>query len=123
MRDAYFGHRDPFTGEPLRDRDEWTDWDYAIQGAFQLVNDLTDKHGLLRHEVESERVMVSAIRQTDRFQAAVDRMTSGGPKGYKASPGEYWIPKLELRGGEWPTVEEYFAIEAEKARAEDDTVQ
>ena len=122
MQDPYFGHRDPLTGEPLRDRDEMTDWDFALIAAFQLINDLTDKHGLLRHETESDRVMVSAKKEIDRFQAAVDRMTkSTGKRGYTPSAGEYFVPVLELRGDEWPTVEEFFAKEAEKA--EKDAVQ
>lgn len=118
MQDPHFGHRDPFTGGPLRDSGEWTDWDYAITGAFQLVNDLTDKHGLLVHETDSERVMVSAKKQTDRFQAAIDRATKGGKKGYNPSPGEYFVPVMELRYGDWPTVEEYFQREAERAEAD-----
>ena len=122
MQDPYFGHRDAFTGEPIRDRDEMSEWDCALIAAFQLVNDLTDTHGLLRHETESDLVMVSAKKEIDRFQAAVDRMTKGSPKkGYQPQAGEYFVPVLELRGDEWPTVEEFFAKEAEKA--EKDAVQ
>ena len=121
MRDPYFGHRDVFTGEPLRDRDEWTDWDYLLIDAYQLIQDLTDKHGLLVHETSSERVMVSAKREIDRFEAARDRMTRGTKKkGYEPQPGEYFVPVLELRGGDWPTVEEYFEIQARKADDEED---
>ena len=112
MRDPYFGHRDIFSGNPIRERDEWMDWDYALVSAYQLVEDLTDKHGLLRHEVESERVDVEAIQKIDKFQAAVDRRTKGGKKGYTPSPGEYFVPRLTLRGGEWPTLQEYFEQQA-----------
>jgi len=117
MRDPYFGHRDFFTGEPLRDKDEWTDWDYALVAAYQTVQDMTNKHGLLVHEVESDRVMVSAVKKIDRFQAQVDRATKGSKaKGYTPDPGEYFEPKLELRfGDEWPTLEDHWADLAERS--------
>ena len=115
MRDPFFGHRDVFTGEPIRERDEWTEWDYALIAAFQLKSDLTDQHGLLRHEVENERMDVLAIKKYDKFQAARDRATKGGKKGYTPEPGEYFTPKLYLRGGEWPTLEEYWEKLAEEA--------
>ena len=108
MRDPHFGHRDYFTGKPIRDREEWTEWDFALVAAYQLVEDLTDKHGLLRHEIENERMDVEAIKKFDKFQAAVDRTTKGGKKGYNPSPGEYFVPRLKLRGGEWPTLQEYW---------------
>ena len=122
MRDPLFGHRDPFTGEALRDKDEWTEWDFTIVSAFQLVNDLTNKHGLLVHEVDNERMDVEAVKDFDKFQAAIDRATKGTKsKGYTPSPGEVWKPRLRLRGGEWPTLEEYFQKQAEEA--ERDAVQ
>lgn len=114
-----FGHRDPFTGAPLRDRGEWTEWDYALVSAYQLSQDLTNKHGLLVHEVDNERMDVLAIKKFDKFQAAVDRATKGSKKkGYTPEPGEYFQPKLYLRGGEWPTLEEYWARLAEEADEE-----
>lgn len=116
MRDPFFGHRDPFTGDPLRPRDEWTRWDYALVSAYQLVQDLTTKSGLLAHEVENPRMDVLAIKKHDKFQAAVDRRTKGTKKkGYEPDPGEYFVPKLHLRGGEWPTLEEYWEQMAEEA--------
>lgn len=122
MRDPLFGHRDPFTGKGIRDKDEWTEWDFTIVSAFQLVNDLTNKHGLLVHEVDNERMDVEAVKDTDKFQAAIDRATKGTPKkGYTPSFGETWKPRLKLRGGEWPTLEEYFKKQAEEA--ERDAVQ
>lgn len=109
MRDPLFGHRDFFTGEPLRPADEWTDWDFALVAAYQLVQDLTNKHGLLVHEVDNERMDVWANRKIDKFQAAVDRATKGSKKsGYTPQDGEYFEPELKLRGGEWPTLEEYW---------------
>lgn len=116
MRDPLFGHRDALTGEPIRDRDEWTEWDYILVTVYQLISDLTDKHGLLAHEVDNERMDVLAVKKIDKFQAAVDRATKGSPKkGYTPSPGEVWRPKLHLRGGDWPTIEEYFESLAEEA--------
>lgn len=109
MQDPFYGHRDFSTGEPLRPKDEWSEWDYALVAAYQLIQDLTNKHGLLEHEVESDRVIVTARKTQDRFQAAVDRMTSGTKtKGYTPMPGETFTPHLELRYGEWPTFREYF---------------
>lgn len=116
MRDPYFGNRDVFTGDPIRDRDEWTSWDYALVSAYQLSQDLTNKHGLLVHEVENERMDVWAIKKHDKFQAAVDNATRGSKKkGYTPDAGEYFVPKLVHRGGEWPTLEEYWAKLAEEA--------
>ena len=121
-RDPLFGHRDWFTGGPVRDKDEWTDWDFALVSAFQLISDLTDRDGLLVHEVENERMMVHAVRKINKFHASRDRMTKGSKKkGYEPQPGEYFVPELELRGGEWPTLEEYWAQLAEEA--EEDAVQ
>lgn len=119
MRDPYFGNRDVLTGDPIRDRDEWTEWDYILVSVYQLIQDLTNKHGLLAHEVENERMVVEAIKKHDKFQAAVDRATKGSKKkGYTPDPGEYFVPRLYLRGGDWPTLEEYWASQGEES--EDD---
>jgi hypothetical protein len=108
MRDPYFGNRDWFTGEPTDTPEVWTDWDYALVSAFQVIEDNTNKHGLLQWEVDSERMDVKAIHKTDKFQAAVDRRTKGSKKkAYQPDPGEYFVPELDLRGGEWPTYSEY----------------
>lgn len=108
MRDPYFGHRDWFNGEPLRDADEMTEWDYALIASLQIIEDNTDKHGLLAWETANERMTVDAVKQIDKFQAAIDRRTKGSPKkGYKPEPGEYFTPDLNLRGGEWPTYTAY----------------
>lgn len=116
MRDPFFGHRDVFTGEPLRGKDEWTRWDFALVTAFQLVQDLTNKHGLLVFEVENERMDVYANKKFDKFEAARDRATAGSKtRGYTPQPGEYFEPELVLRGGEWPTLAEYWETLAEKA--------
>lgn len=107
MHDHHFGHRHYKTGKPRvdRDKDEWIEWDYALVTALKVIDDFTDKHGLLVWETEADRIMVSAVRRTDKFQAAIDRLT--GKKNYKPKPGEVFSPKIELRGGEYPTYQEY----------------
>lgn len=108
MKDPFYGHRDWFTGDPIRPLEEWVDWDYALISALQVIEDHTDKHGLLVWEVDSDRVDVEAIKQKDKFQAAVERRTKGSPKkGYTPSPGEYFTPKMNLLGGDWPTYSEW----------------
>ena len=108
MRDPYFGHRDWLTGEEQPDREAWTDWDFALVAALQVIQDNTNQHGLLSWEVENERMDVIAEKKFDKFQAAVDRRTKGTKKkSYEPAPGEYFSPKLDLRGGEWPTYREY----------------
>lgn len=120
MQDPYYGHRDIFTGEPIRDKDEWIEWDYVLVTAVQIIEDHTDKHGSLIWEVEAERVYVDAEKRIDKFQAAVDSRTKGTKqKGYTPSPGEYFVPKLDLRGGEWPTWEEYRQSFAEAGTIEE----
>lgn len=115
MQDPYFGHRDWFTGEPDDDREAWIEWDYALVAALQIIEDSTNKHGLLSWEVDNERMDVIAEKKVDKFQAAVDRRTKGSKKKpYEPAPGEYFVPKLDLRGGEWPTYSDYL----EELRAE-----
>ena len=113
MADANFGHTDPFTGELYEDADGWTDWDFLLVQADQLIRDWTDQNGLLAWEVNDhkQRVRVLAERRIDQFEAAKASITSG--KRYKARPGEYFVPKLEKTTEDWPTHEEYFAHLAE----------
>lgn len=103
MRDKDFGHYDPVTFEVMGSG--WTEWDYALIQAFQMIEDHTDDNGLLVWEKESDRVEVIAERKIDKFRAAVESRTSG--KNYKPLKGEGFIPKLNLLGGEWPTYHEY----------------
>lgn len=97
MGDEWFGKRDPFTGEPRGDRDEYTSWDWALQNAFQTIQDYTDeKSGLLIWEMEDDNAYVNANKKYNKFQAAVDNKTKGTPnKPYKAEPGEYFTPHLK----------------------------
>lgn len=97
MGDEWFGKRDPFTGEPRGDRDEYTSWDWALQNAFQTIEDYTDeKSGLLIWEIEDENAYVDAVRKTNKYQAAIDNKTKGkAGKPYVAAPGEYFTPSLK----------------------------
>lgn len=116
MGDDWFGHRDWFTEAPTGDKDEWTDWDYALARAQQLIEDYTDQHGNLVYEVQDDRVVVEAVRKIDKFEAAKDRITS--KKNYKPLDGEYYVPRLEKRSAEWPTFEEWVADQAGQGEKE-----
>lgn len=97
MGDEWFGKRDPFTGEPRGDRDEYTSWDWALQNAFQAIEDYTDdKSGLLIWELEDDNAYVNANKKYNKFQAAVDAKTRGkAGKAYQPEPGEYFVPELK----------------------------
>ena len=107
MADDWFGHRNPFTGEPMGDRDEWIMWDYLLASVDQLIEDWTDSNGLYRWEMEDpkDRVQVDAVRKIDRFEAAKQRRTGG--KNYKPRDGEYFVPKVWKTSEEWPLFREY----------------
>lgn len=106
MGDDWFGHRDWRTGREQGDKDEWTEWDYLLARALQTIETHTDSNGLLIYEVRDDRVVVDAIRKIDKFEEAKDRITSR--KGYKPASGEYFIPRLDKRSEEWPTMAEYY---------------
>lgn len=120
MRDHYFGYRDFFTGEVLDEEVVWTDWDYALAGAVQTIEDFTDGDGLLPWEKDDDNVVVEAVRKVNRFDAAKTRRT--GAKRYKPIAGEYFVPQLTLlEGDEWPTLEEWAQKQAEDAQQELDS--
>lgn len=118
MGDDWHGHRDPITKEPVGDKEEWIDWDYALIRALQTIEDFTNEHGLLVYEVDDpkERTYVDAKRKIDKFDKAREQLTSA--KNYKAAPGEKFVPDIGLRPGvkEWPTLEEYIDHEIQKAK-------
>lgn len=98
MQDDWYGHRDPFTGEPSGDKSEWVSWDYALMTALQIVEDHTDEYGILAWEREDEAVEIDAEKRIHKFKAAIERSTSGSPnRPYKPTPGEYFVPKLHSR--------------------------
>lgn len=107
MGDSSFGHRLRATGDVVGDPDGFTSWDYALIAALQIIQDYTDDNGLLVWERDSERVEVIADKKIDPFRAVIERVTK--KKNYEPRPGEYFVPRLRLIGGEWPTLEEYVA--------------
>lgn len=114
MRDPYFGHRDWFTGEPNGDRDEKTDWDYALMAAYQVIEDHTDGDGVLIWENESDDIAVETSWRQSKFRASVEARTRG--KNYKAKPGEYFVPDIRLMGDEYPTYSDWVKRQVEKAK-------
>lgn len=114
MRDEWYGHRNPASGEPVGDRTEWIEWDFALAYAVQTIEDYSDEYGLLAWELADERVEVNANKKIHKFKAAIERTTSG--KNYKASPGEYFIPEVFSRGkdGEIQSFAEWIEKEAKK---------
>lgn len=104
MGDDDFGNKCPVTHKVVREG--WTTWDYLIIRAVQTIEDHTGDDGLLVWDKESDRVDILAQRKIDPFQAAVEAVT--GAKKYKKIPGERFVPKKVLLGGEWPTMKEYY---------------
>lgn len=106
MRDHYYGFRNSFTfeedGTPV-----FTDWDYALIDALQIIEDYSNASGILAWDndaVVDGDVVISAVRRIDHFRAAEESRTSG--KKYKAVPGEYFVPDIQYLG-ERPTRQEW----------------
>lgn len=100
-------------GDPSR----WTDWDYALGYAIQIIEDFTDQYGLLAWEVEDEAVEIDAVKRRHKFKAAMDRATAGSDKKpYKPEPGEYFVPEVWSRrsDGRIQTFSEWVQSHAEK---------
>lgn len=80
---------------PFGDRDEWTDWDYALIDVFQTIEDYTDEYGILAWQRDDEAVVIDAKKKIHPFKQAVDQVTAGSEKRpYKAEPGEYFVPDI-----------------------------
>jgi hypothetical protein len=111
LQDHYAGFRDSFThtvdGEPV-----WTDWDYALATALQLIEDHTDAEtGHLVWIEQSDRVTFDATRFVKKSVAATERKTNG--KNYKAQPGERWRTRpVVMNGGDMPTMTEWYEEQA-----------
>lgn len=112
MRDEWYGHRNPVTGEPIGDRDEWLSWDFALADAVQTIEDYSDQYGLLAWELDDDMVYVNANRKIHKFKSAIERKTNG--KNYKAAPGEYFVPEVKTRGERIQTFQEWVIKESEK---------
>jgi hypothetical protein len=119
MRDDWYGHRDPFSGEPQGDKDEWLDWDYALVDAVQTIEDLSDPNsGLLRWELDDDDAVVDAVKRIDPFQESIDLATRG--ENYKPTPGEKWYPDIyRYGGGELQTYDQWIEQQARKRNEED----
>lgn len=123
MRDDWHGHRDPFTGDRVGDRDEWIEWDHLLADTYQLIEDYTDpKSGLLIWEIEDEDVVVDAHAKVNKFQEAIDEKTN--MKNYKPANGQYFVPHMYSRRKDengvrqYQTFREWLAKEVEKATEE-----
>lgn len=93
MHDDWYGHRDPFTGAPVGDKDEWIEWDHLLADAYQTIDDYTDEFGILRWVHDTPWVDIDADRKTHKFTESRDRITSR-PK-YKGDHGEYFVPYVK----------------------------
>lgn len=113
MRDPYFGNRDWLTGDKSDTPETWTDWDYALSSAYQIIQDHTDGDGVLAWENESDNVEVSATWKQSKFRAAVESRTGG--KKYKARKGEFFVPDVSKMRGEWPTFSEWVKKQVEES--------
>lgn len=103
MADDWYGHRNPFTGEPEGDRDEWVEWDHLLANAFQTIEDFTDPDsGILQWKLDDPAVDIVAEKYIHKWHEAVEARTSG--KNYKAAHGERFRPVIESRrkdGSTW----------------------
>jgi len=99
MGDEFFGRRNPFTGEPMGDRDEWSSWDFSLLYAFQTIEDFTDpESGIPQWQLDDDLVEVNAVKKFNKFKAAVDIATKGRKdKPYEPAPGEYFVPDVFTR--------------------------
>lgn len=122
LRDDWYGHRDPFSGKPTGDKDEWLDWDYALVDAVQTIEDYSDQYGLLQWELDGDGVVVDAVKKHHPFEAARDAKTKGtAKKPYVPDPGEYWVPRMSKQFSDEPDFQTYGEWIERKAReAEED---
>lgn len=99
MGDDWYGHRNPLTGQPQGDRDEYLSWDWSLLNAFQTIEDYTEpKSGLPVWEVEGEGVEVDAVKKINKYEASIANATRGSEKHpYKPRPGEYFVPDMWSR--------------------------
>jgi len=115
MRDHYALHRNSYSGD-VDETVVWTDWDYALAEAVQLLEDYTTPEGHVVWEADSERVTFDAKKKISKARAAIERKTRGSKnKAYEPDLGEYWVttPRL-MHGEEWPTLEEWVLEQNEK---------
>lgn len=120
MADDWYGHRDPFTGLPEGDKDEWLEWDYLLLNAFQTIEDFTDPDsGILQWKLDDPAVEVTAVKYIHPWHEAVEARTGGA--NYKAAPGERFRPVINSRrkdGSTWD-IKTWFEEKAKEATEED----
>lgn len=116
FQDHYALHRHFYSGDVEREP-VWTDWDFALANAVQIIDDFTTAEGHLVWEAESERVTFDALKKINKARAAIDRRTKGTKnKAYEASDGEYWTTEpVLMRGDEWPTMDEWVSEKVSKS--------
>lgn len=118
MMDDAFGHRDPFTGVPQGDIEQWTTWDHLIANVHQLIVDFTDENGFLAWEKDdpSEAMEILVSTRYDRAKASQDRFeASDRGKRELARPGAYVETRMRLRPQrEYPSHADYFKTLAER---------
>lgn len=95
MHDDWYGHRDPFTGDPKGDKDEWLEWDFLLLETIQMIEDHTDDTGLLVWETDDPAAVVDAIPKINKFDRA--REVKESAKNFKRRPGTRYVPKLWSR--------------------------
>lgn len=95
MHDDWYGHRDPFTGDPKGDKDEWLEWDFLLLETLQMIEDHTDDTGLLVWETDDPAAVVDAIPKINKFDRA--REVKESAKNFKRRPGTRYVPKLWSR--------------------------
>jgi hypothetical protein len=98
FRDPWFGHRSWITWDAVGSQADWTDWDYAIATAMQMIEDGTTEEGLLIWEVSQEDVFVDPEKRFNKARQAIEDITSAD--NYKSKNGEYWVPILRQHGVE-----------------------
>ena len=117
MGDDWHGHRNPFTGMPQGDRNEWTTWDHVLANVLQTIEDYSDQYGLLAWQLDDEPVYVDAVRRIHKFEQARDEATRGtANKPYKPRPGEFFVPRVgtQRSDGKMQTYREWIEAQAAK---------
>ena len=120
FRDEWFDHRDPFTWEPIGDKDEWTEWDFLLMVSYQTIEAYTDDNGVPRWKEEDDNVEVQAKRVIKKFKAEMDIISN--TKDYKPTPGETFVPDFILRNGA-DRAQTYSEWVAKKIAEQSDTVE
>ena len=120
MGDDWFGHRHPWSGEKMGDRDEWIEWDHILSRTLQTIEDYSDQYGLLAWQLDDDAVVVDAKPKIHKFEQAKQEIENG--KNYKHAPGRYFVPDLYTRrsDGHIQTFREWIEKMAAESEKDDD---